>query len=329
MPQPYMNNPRVSTETAHVNIMTRRSLSIAPPVSRTLQSGAPTQLGKCVWFGTSVSRRRSYREIFSTGATERPDSDTGFSRPFSGASQYEYLAPTQATDRSQINQAIGQLRAEEIARGLGLRRENTLTEQQFLLFISGMGVGGDPASAKLVDESVRILTNTTGRPLYSDVDGVLTPSVLSSYGLFVNEDGLLMSPANLAAPTRQVNEVIQPGGYMGQWMRANGATASLIQLYRSAYTVEAVFGNRAQQISEPAQLVTNTKEGVSTVVGMSMAPALWLVNFALIYTLNPDLAAFMPAYWTPIPPNVVKAILRSPDGQVPYSRAQPAFPPSN
>jgi hypothetical protein len=32
-----------------------------------------------------------------------------------------------------------------------------------------------------------------------------------------------------------------------------------------------------------------------TVVGMSMGPALWIVNFALIYTLNPSLAAEMPA----------------------------------
>ena len=52
---------------------------------------------------------------------------------------------------------------------------------------------------------------------------------------------------------------------------------------------------------------------------MSMAPALWLTNFALIYTLNPALAADMPAYWSPIPATVADAILASPTGQVPYS----------
>jgi hypothetical protein len=120
--------------------------------------------------------------------------------------------------------------------------------------------------------------------------------------------------------------VIAPGGYMGKWMRANGATRSLVQLYRSAYTVEAAYGFLAQQISGAAQLVTNTKAGVSTEVGMSMAPALWLVNFTLIYTLNPRLAADMPAYWAPIPSAVAKAILHSPSGQVRYSKFRSYFP---
>ena len=101
--------------------------------------------------------------------------------------------------------------------------------------------------------------------------------------------------------------------------RANGATRSLVQLYRSAFTVEAIYGAASQQLSGVAQLATNTKAGVSTEVGLSMVPALWLVNFTLIYTLNPRLAAAMPAYWTPIPAAVADAILASPTGQVPYS----------
>ena len=37
--------------------------------------------------------------------------------------------------------------------------------------------------------------------------------------------------------------------------------------------------------------------GVNSVVKMSMGPALWIVDFALIYTLNPPLAAEMAAKW--------------------------------
>ena len=59
---------------------------------------------------------------------------------------------------------------------------------------------------------------------------------------------------------------------------------------------------------------------------MSMASALWLVNFILIYILNPALAAHMLAYWTPIPATVAHAILASPTGQVPYSAFKNAFP---
>ena len=253
-------------------------------------------------------------------------SGTGFVFPFSGPSRYESLAPTQATDPSQVNQALGQQRADAIARQLGLRKADVLTHEQYLAFISGGGVGGDKQAAKLVDDSVAILTNTTGRPLYSIVNGVLTPSVLGSYGLMVNEQGLLESPANSTAPTRQINTLLAPGGYLDTWMRANSATRSLAMLYRSPYLVEAAYGFVAQQISGSAQLVPNVKGGVRTTVGMSMAPALWLVNFILIYVLNPELAAFMPAYWTPIPPPVVAAIQSSRDGQVQYSDYRSYFP---
>jgi hypothetical protein len=262
----------------------------------------------------------------AAGAATQASSGTGFSFPFSGAPRYEYLAPTEATSAHQLNQPIGQRMADKIAWQVGLRKADTLTKRQYLEFISGGGVGGNRKAAALVDESVRILTNTTGRPLYSIVGGVLTPTVLASYGLFVNKIGLLESPANATAPTRLVNKVIAPGGYMGKGLRANGATRSLIQLYRSAYTVEAAYGFLAQQISGAAQLVTNTKAGVSTEVGMSMAPALWMVNFTLIYTLNPRLAADMPAHWAPIPAVVARAILASRTGQVKYSKFASAFP---
>lgn len=51
---------------------------------------------------------------------------------------------------------------------------------------------------------------------------------------------------------------------------------------------------------------------------MSMAPPLWIVNFALLYILNPSLAAAMPAHWAPIPSAVADAIQSSPTGQVPF-----------
>jgi hypothetical protein len=253
------------------------------------------------------------------GAAVRATTDTGFSAPFAGAPRYESATPTELTPASRLNAPLGQQRAAEIAVRLGLHRADVLTPQQYREFVSGRGVGGDPRAAALVDASVRILTNTIGRPLHSVVGGVVTPSVLASYGLFVTKDGWLESPAYATAPTRLVNSVIAPGGYMGTWMRANGASASLRMLYRSAYPVEAAYGFAAQQISGQAQLVTNTKAGVCTEVGMSMAPTLWATNFALIYTLNPALAADMPARWAPIPQTVADAILASPTGRVRYA----------
>jgi hypothetical protein len=245
---------------------------------------------------------------------------TGFAEPYAGTPKYQQHAPTEATSARQINRPLGAKAADRIARRLGLDKQRAFTAKQYALFISGKGVGGDPADAKLVDASVRLFTNTTGRPIYVKVDGKLTPFVLSSYGLFVNRAGMLESLANADAPTRKVNVVLAPGGYLGTWCRQNGCQPSLQMLYRSAYTSEIVYGNKSQQQAGVDQLVPNQKGGKTSMVGMSMVPSIWIVNFAAVYTLNPKLAAYMPARWTPIPTNVVQAIKASPTGQVPYSK---------
>lgn len=251
---------------------------------------------------------------------------TGFAQPYAGTPKYQQYAPTVATSARQINRPLGSKAADRIARKLGLNKQQAFTAKQYALFISGKGVGGNPADAQLVDDSVRIFTNTTGRPLYVKVNGKVTPIVLSSYGLFVNKAGMLESLANTDAPTRKVNVVLEPGGYLGRWCRANGCQDSLKMLYRSAYTSEVVYGNKSQQQSGVDQLVPNQKGGRSSTVGMSMAPSIWIVNFVAVYTLNPKLAAYMPARWTPIPANVVQAIKVSPTGQVPYSEYESSFP---
>jgi hypothetical protein len=265
--------------------------------------------------------------VFVPTTASLASTDTGFSVPFSGPAKFEFLAPTQATSPGQINEQLGQQRADAIAEHIGLDKDHTLTEAQFLEFISGGGNKGDKASAALADRSVQIFINTTGNPLRSNVNGVLTETVLASYGLFVNEDGRLMSLANRIAPTRIANRLLVPDGYINTWFLANHAERALLQLYRSAYLVEAVYGNRAQQTSGPWQLVTNIKNGVTTTVGMSMAPALWLTNFALLYTLKPSIAAQMPAYWTPIPEPVAHAIQGTRTGWVPYGYYASYFGP--
>jgi len=83
-------------------------------------------------------------------------------------------------------------------------------------------------------------------------------------------------------------------------------------LYRSAYTADAVFGDKSQELAGVYQLVPNQKGARrSAIVGMSMAPSIWIVNFALIYTLNPSLAANMPARRMPIPANASLAAASS------------------
>ncbi|AHH18972.1 hypothetical protein NONO_c41880 [Nocardia nova SH22a] len=255
----------------------------------------------------------------ATGTSVADPVDTGFAQPFAGAPGYQSAAPTRVSGPDELNQPLGEELAERIAGQIGLGPADALSDQQYQDLSTGGGVSGDRNAADVIDACVRILTNTVGRPLYSDVNGENTPSVLAGYGLYVNPGGQLESPANADAPTRQVNLLIAPGGYVGNWLRDNGAARTLAALYRSAYTVQAAYGFAAQQISGAAQLVTNTGGGVNSVVGMSMAPPLWIVNFALIYILKPSLAAQMPAHWAPIPAPVVDAIKASPTGQVPFA----------
>jgi hypothetical protein len=260
------------------------------------------------------------------GVTRAATPATGFVQPYAGVPKYLKYAPTEATSARQVNRPLGQTAADRIARKLGLNKRQVFTAKQYTLFISGKGVGGDPADAKLVDESVRLFTNTAGRPLYVKINGKVTPIVLGSYGLFVNKAGMLESLANTDSPSRQVNTVLEPGGYLGTWCRQNGAQASLRMLYRSAYSSEVVYGNKSQQQSGVAQLVPNQKGARRSTVGMSMAPSIWIVNFVAVYTLKPSLAAKMPARWTPIPPNVAQAISASATGQVPFSEYESSFP---
>ncbi len=150
--------------------------------------------------------------------------DTGFVQPYAGTPRYLKYAPREATRPGQVNRPLGAKAADRIALKLGLDKRRAFTPEQYRLFITGRGVGGDPAAAKLVDESVRIFTNTTGRPLLANVDGTVTPTVLGSYGLMVSRNGMLESLANTDAPTRKVNSVLVPGGYLGTWCRNNGAS---------------------------------------------------------------------------------------------------------
>ena len=115
-----------------------------------------------------------------------------------------------------------------------------------------------------------------------------------------------------------MNIDLAPGGYMGDWCRDNGCSSTIRALYESAYTEEVVLGYLSQEASMPAQLVTNDKNGVTTQIGMSMVPSIWLVNFILLYALNPNYAALMPSNWAGIPSQVSDAIWAN-GGQVPYA----------
>src|SRR5436190_15720405 len=55
-------------------------------------------------------------------------------------------------------------------------------------------------------------------------------------------------------------------------------------------------------------------EVANEVYAPSVTPAIYLVNFIILYMANPDLAAYMPAYKAPIPQPLVDCLEQNPMG---------------
>jgi len=79
----------------------------------------------------------------SQGAARAGTPATGFAEPYAGVPKYEKYAPTEAIGAPQVNRPLGSKAADRIARALGLNKRQAFTAQQFKLFISGKGVGGE------------------------------------------------------------------------------------------------------------------------------------------------------------------------------------------
>jgi len=290
--------------------------------------------------------------VTSAGTMAAPASaeprDTGFEQPYLGPPQYAHLSAPKATFDAQINMPLGQRRADALARKLGFPKNMALTKRQLRLMLTGGGIGGGTPetrrSGKIIVDSIRYLTNTLGSEYSRVVDGELTAIRLASYGLIVTPEGVLESPGHDGSPARtfnylllpqslcdkeEIKSTIPPGiqcGYVNQFMLKNGAADSLRALYASAFTSFVPFGPAAQSASEPDELAPNSKDGTPSLVGISMPPPLWLINFVLTYSASPELAANFPAYWTPIPTPVADALVSSETGQVLFSDYQEYFP---
>ena len=281
--------------------------------------------------------------------------DTGFNPTNAGVAKYLPFAPTRAGSPAQVNAPLGRKEADRLAATFGFDQRKALSKQQFAAFLSGKGVppGYTEAEARkaaqLTRLSVTYLTNTSGNTYLRVINGQKVVVNLGSYGLIVSEDGMLKVPANCPDPTspdfaecspvRQINWVLAPDavcanaeaagevpagvpcGYMGAWLRHNKARDTLEGLYGSAYAKEAPYASKSQGAAGVAQLIYNEKSnGRKATVGVPVAPAMWVTNFMLVYTLSPKAAAKMPAYWEAIPKDVVTALEQSPNGQVPYSK---------
>ena len=75
----------------------------------------------------------------------------------------------------------------------------------------------------------------------------------------------------------------------------------------------AVFFSPSPLAAQHAQASRN-HDAANEVYSPSLTPAIYLVNFLLLYMANPDIAAYMPAYKAPIPQPVVDCLEQNPTG---------------
>jgi hypothetical protein len=257
----------------------------------------------------------------------------GFAEPYAGSSDFEEFTPTQiASTDPRVNQGIGQARADEIAAIFGLDKSKVLTPEQYSLLTSGGGVGGNLSDALLFNEAMNWFINTETNPTIVNIDGVETPIVLGSYGLMVNQNGMLQTYAQETGPGRRFNFLLGPtflSGYLDTWFLANGATETLRMFQTSLAAIESTrWGYLSQQLADPWELAPYNTPGADPAVvytAMPLIPPIWIWNFMAEYVVSPSLGALMPAYWTAIPEPVVTALLASPTGQVIWTDYQQYF----
>ena len=223
-----------------------------------------------------------------------------------------------AHDVAQLNRPLGQRAADRLAVRLGLSRADVFTPAQYAAFVTGKGVGGDLAQAKLVDASVAILTNTVGRPL-----------TRGSTGTSRRRCRRLRAVRQHRRHAREPRQRRVPGPEGQHGHRARRLPRHVVPRQRG----DAVAGG-------PLPLGVPGRDGVRLPgaaavecgaaghqhqardlrqVGNADGAALWITRFGPIYTPYPKLAADIPARWAPIPTTVATAMLASPDGRVPYA----------
>src|SRR5437868_3044814 len=81
---------------------------------------------------------------------------------------------------------------------------------------------------------------------------------------------------------------------------------------------------RAGPLAAEEPEVSQSVQGTTEFYGPPISPAVYLINFLLLYMVNPHVAANMPAYKAPIPRAVVACLEQNPSG-CPYAAFERLF----
>jgi hypothetical protein len=164
----------------------------------------------------------------------------GFAQPYAGTPKYQQYAPTEGTGARQINRPLGSKAACRSSKDSPCRSQVTTTttakdganKASFAVMAATQGkknLDVHVTQAFHLHEHVR-QAPLRQRQRQGDAHGAEQLRAVRQ----PCRDA--MSLANTSAPTRKVNVVLAPGGYLREWCRKNGAQDALRMLYQSAYT---------------------------------------------------------------------------------------------
>jgi hypothetical protein len=152
------------------------------------------------------------------------------------------LAPHRARRAKQINKPLGMERAAELARALGMDESMILTEEQYRCLIGEPGMR--TPDQQTFFRCIRQLTNSKGNAAIP----------LSSYGLYVNEQGDVRSVCAPDAPCLDVNALLV--GPFEKIALQCGFLAKFLRLLNQTPLLRLIPGGFACQKShEPACII--------------------------------------------------------------------------
>src|SRR3954449_2580117 len=111
-----------------------------------------------------------------------------------------------------------------------------------------------------------------------------------------------------------LTEAVTPDNGRGSIKNLMRTRTAIIPSVMLAIAISLWAGPLGGQPGQPSR----NDEPTNEVYSPSVTPAIYLVNFVLLYVANPAIAAYMPAYKAPIPEAVVDCLEQNPTG-CPYA----------
>lgn len=238
-----------------------------------------------------------------------------------------WLIP-KTTDTTKINKPIGIKMAYHIAAKYGII-DSIFTKNEFYKFLYGSTPKNewkfDISREEVIKQTTQCLinlTNSIGGTINSTMlispiincgfDSITCTNIqpLSSYGLKYitkNNELYITTDCSVNQPCLNINSFL--AGPLQQICHSSGCLNKAHKLLNNPLFVRcAILSKKCQDncISTGCMFKDN-----GDYYGVPTQFSMWIVNFALIFMLRPELAAYMPMYKTKIPDDVAIALIDS------------------